>query len=343
MKVLLNTMYITQPDMYLSTQGDTIVVLKDKKKLLQRPFHEIQDIVLFTYLGMSPELVRRCLEHGIGIAYMTPHGRLIGRLQSMSQGNILLRRTQYRIADDSEKALKIVKPIIAAKIYNEKWTVERYIRQYSERINITSLQEVSKKLTESLQNVASATSMSALRGLEGNAQAIYFSCFDTMILNQKAAFQFKIRSRRPPLTRVNALLSFLYAVLSNDIASALETVGLDAYAGFMHVDRPGRISLALDLVEEFRAALVDRFVLSIINRKLIGERDFIVEDNGAVFLNDTGRRLVLSAWQKRKQELITHPFLNEKMSWGILPFIQASLLARYLRQDLDAYPAFFWK
>ena len=343
MKELLNTLYITQPDMYVATQGECIVVLKDKKVLLRRPFHEFQDIVLFTYLGMSPELIRRCLEHGIGIAYMTPHGRLIGRFCGKSKGNILLRRTQYRVADDACASLHIAKSMIAAKIYNEKWTVERYIRQYKERVDISPLQAVSKTLTDMLQKVEYVTSAEELRGIEGSAQATYFSCFDTMILNQKEAFQFNRRSRRPPLTRVNALLSFLYAVLSNDIASALEGVGLDAYAGFMHVDRPGRVSLALDVVEELRAPLVDRMVLSVINRKILGPTDFTVEANEVVLLHDEGRRKILSEWQKRKQEVITHPFLQEKMPWGLVPHIQASLLARYLRHDLDAYPPFFWK
>lgn len=343
MKQLLNTLYITKPDVYLATQGENIVIRQSDNIIARYPFHNLQDIVLFSYLGMSPKLLERCINYGIGVAYLSTNGRLIARLQGKSSGNILLRRTQYRIADNEKESLAIARNIILAKIYNEKWTLERYIRQYEQRIDIKALKVASKDLSEMLNKVKNAGSMETLRGVEGSAQVVYFSCFDNIILNQKKDFQFKVRSRRPPLNRVNALLSFLYAVLSNDIASSLEAVGLDAYAGFMHVDRPGRVSLALDLVEEFRATIVDRFVLSIINKKIIEAKDFDVETNDAVMLNDTGRRKVISKWQERKKEEITHPYLNEKVSWGLVPFIQANLLARYLRNDLDAYPPFFWK
>jgi CRISPR-associated protein Cas1 len=343
MKQLLNTLYITTPDVYLGTQGENIVIRQDDAIIARCPFHNLQDVVLFSYLGMSPKLLERCMKYGIGVAYLSPNGRLIARLKGMSTGNILLRRTQYRVADDPLQSLEIVRNIIAAKLYNEKWTVERYIRQYSQRIQTDHLQLSSQKLTEMMEKVKQAESIDMLRGLEGSAQVVYFSCFDAMILNQKEDFQFGIRSRRPPRNRVNALLSFLYAVLSNDVASALETAGLDAYVGFMHVDRPGRVSLALDLVEELRATVVDRLVLSLINKKVVEAADFNVESNGAVMLNDEGRRKVIVKWQERKKENITHPYLNEKISWGLVPFIQSSLLARYLRHDLDAYPPFFWK
>lgn len=343
MKTILNTLYITDPEMYLAAQGETILIKKNNELLQRYPLHNLRDIVLFTYLGMSPKLVQQCMAYGIGIAYMTPRGRFIGRLQGMSRGNILLRRTQYRMADAEAMALPIAISCIAAKVYNEKWTIERYIRQYAARLDTTQLERVSATLTAMLAEIRNVSSLDELRGFEGRAQAAYFSCMDTLILNQKGDFQFLSRSRRPPLTRVNAVLSFLYAVLANELASALETVGLDAYAGFMHVDRPGRVSLALDMMEEFRAPLVDRLVLSMINRKSIQAGDFQVEANESVFLTDTGRRAVLSLWQKRKQEIITHPYLNEKMPWGLVPFVQATLLARYIRSDLDAYPSFFWK
>lgn len=343
MRKLLNTLYITKPDVYLATQGDNIVVREQQKTLARYPLHNLQDIVLFTYLGISPQLMERCMEHGIGIAYLSAKGRLIARIQGKSKGNILLRRTQYRIADDPDRSIGIVRNIIAAKLYNEKWVIERYIRQYAYRIDSRRLQACSMQLTEMLEKVRGASAADTLRGFEGSAQAIYFSCFDDMILNQKDDFSFGIRSRRPPLNRVNALLSFLYAVLSNDVASALETVGLDAYAGFMHADRPGRASLALDLVEELRAPVADRFVLSLINKKVVDAGDFNSESNGAVMLNESGRKKVIVKWQERKKEELTHPYLKEKISWGLVPFIQASLLARYLRNDLDAYPPFLWK
>lgn len=343
MKVLQNTLYVMTPDIYLATTGENVVLKKDGETLGRYPLHNIQDIVTFSYSGISPKLLERCMEQGIGIAFMTSHGRLISRMQGRSQGNILLRREQYRLCDDIERALAVAKHVITAKIYNEKWTLERYIRQYSERLDTKRLKSVSNTLTAYSKQCSSAANMAHLRGIEGVAQSEYFSVFDDMILNQKETFQFTTRSRRPPLDRVNALLSFMYSVLANDVASALESVGLDAYAGVMHVDRPGRISFALDLLEELRSPLVDRFVLSLINRKLVNANDFSEESNGAVLMNDEARRAVIAKWQERKKETLVHPFLEEKIPWGLVPFVQALLYARFLRGDLDAYPPFMWK
>lgn len=343
MKVLQNTLYIMTPDIYLATAGENVVLKKEGEILGRYPLHNIQDIVTFAYSGISPKLLERCMEQGIGIAFMTSHGRLISRMQGRSQGNILLRREQYRLCDDAERALVVAKHVITAKIYNEKWTLERYIRQYSERLDTNHLKSISNTLTAYSKQCMSATNMAHLRGIEGVAQSEYFSVFDDMILNQKEAFQFTTRSRRPPLDRVNALLSFMYSVLANDVASALESVGLDAYAGVMHVDRPGRISFALDLLEELRSPLVDRFVLSLINRKVINDKDFSEESNGAVLMYDEARRTVIAKWQERKKETLVHPFLEEKIPWGLVPFVQALLYARFLRGDLDAYPPFMWK
>lgn len=343
MKVLQNTLYVMTPDIYLATTGENVVLKKDGETLGRYPLHNIQDIVTFAYSGISPKLLERCMEQGIGIAFMTSHGRLISRMQGRSQGNILLRREQYRLCDDIERALAVAKHVITAKIYNEKWTLERYIRQYSERLDTKRLKSVSNTLTAYSKQCSSAANMAHLRGIEGVAQSEYFSVFDDMILNQKETFQFTTRSRRPPLDRVNALLSFMYSVLANDVASALESVGLDAYAGVMHVDRPGRISFALDLLEELRSPLVDRFVLSLINRKVVNANDFSEESNGAVLMNDEARRAVIAKWQERKKETLVHPFLEEKIPWGLVHFVQALLYARFLRGDLDAYPPFMWK
>lgn len=343
MRKLLNTLYITLPDVYLAVSGENIVIKQDDSILARYPFHNLEDIVLFSYLGMSPKLIQKCMEYGIGICYLTPTGRFIARLRGESKGNILLRRKQYRIVDDEKESLDISKNIICAKIYNEKWTIERYIRQYENRIDTTYLKDSSKYLTGLLERVVQVDNVKELRGIEGVAQARYFSCFDEMILNQKEDFKFEIRSRRPPLNPMNAMLSYIYSILSNDIASALESVGLDSYAGFMHTDRPGRISLALDLVEEFRAPIADRFVLSLINMNQIKGNDFIYEDNGAVLIKDDAKRRIITLWQERKQKTLTHPFLNEKIEWGLVPHSQALLLARYLRGDLDGYPAFMWK
>lgn len=343
MRHLQNTLYITLPDVYLSVSGENIVVKQDDSILVRYPFHNIEDIVLFSYLGMSPKLIEKCMDYGIGICYLTPTGRFVARLKGQSKGNILLRRKQYRVADDCKISLEVSKNIISAKVYNERWTVERYIRQYENRIDTKYLDEASKRLADLVTRAREAKDMEELRGIEGIAQSNYFSCFDEMILNQKDDFKFEIRSRRPPLNPVNALLSFIYTILSNDVASALESVGLDAYAGFMHTDRPGRVSLALDIVEEFRAPIADRFVLSLINKNQIKKKDFIFEGSGAVTLKEDSRKEVIRLWQEQKKNTITHPFLNEKIEWGLVPFSQAMLLSRYLRDDLDSYPPFLWK
>lgn len=343
MKVLKNTLYVTSPDVYVGKQGETIVVKKDKAILGRVPLHNLENVVLFNYVGMSPALLEECHGMGVSVAYLTPNGRLIGRFQGSSKGNILLRRVQYRISDDPEASCNIARNMILAKIYNQKWIMERYIRQYESRIDTKHLEIESKQLGVFLSRVKECRSLDELRGIEGIAQERYFSCFDEMILNQKKEFIFGTRSRRPPMTRVNALLSFYYSVMGNDLASALETVGLDSYAGFMHVDRPGRISLALDMLEEFRGCVVDRFVLSLINQRIVNAKDFVIESSGAVVLTEMGRKKTLIKWRERKNEVITHPFLNEKIAWGLMPYVQANLLARYLRGDLDAYPPFFWK
>lgn len=343
MKQLLNTLYITLPNVYLATSGENIVIKQNGKILVRYPCHNLQDIVLFSYLGMSPKLIQKCMDYGIGISYLTPTGRFIARLKGESKGNILLRRRQYRMADDKELCLEISKNIVFAKIYNERWTLERYIRQYNQRIDIKHLKYSSESLAELLKKVIQVDSMDKLRGLEGTAQSIYFGCFNDMILNQKETFEYNGRTRRPPLDPVNAMLSYVYSILSNDVASALEAVGLDAYAGFMHTDRPGRISLALDIVEELRAPLGDRFVLALINTNQISKDDFVYQDNGAVLIKDNSRKKIIKLWQERKKETLTHPFLKEKIKWGLVPFVQALLLSRYLRDDLDGYPPFTWK
>jgi CRISPR-associated protein Cas1 len=343
MRNLKNTLYITLPDVYLAVSGENIIVKRENNILARYPFHNLEDVVLFSYLGMSPKLIKKCMDYGIGICYLTPTGRFIGRLKGESKGNILLRRRQYRVADDEAESVAIAKNIICAKIYNEKWTIERYIRQYDNRIDTVQLKKSSGYLSELLRKSSQALDLSELRGMEGLAQVTYFSCFNDMILNQKEDFQFDRRTRRPPLNPINAMLSYIYSILSNDVASALESVGLDAYAGFMHSDRPGRVSLALDLMEEFRSPIADRFVLSLINTNQIKKDDFIYQDNGAVLIKDDSKRLIIKLWQERKQRTIIHPFLKEKTEWGLVPFLQAMLLSRFLRGDLDGYPPFMWK
>lgn len=285
----------------------------------------------------------KCVDNNISICFLTPNGRFRARVIGRSYGNVLLRKKQYEISMDELECIKIARNFILGKVYNQKWLIERYIREYPLRLQEEELRNASKQLTEYMDYVKKCTDLDTLRGFEGKAQVCYFQVFNELILNQKNDFVFNGRNRRPPLDRVNCLLSFVYTLLCNEIASALETIGLDSYVGFMHQDRPGRTSLALDLIEEFRAPIADRFVLSIINRSQIMADDFEISENGAVLIKDEARKKVLSEWQKRKQEKLRHPFLDEKIPWGLVPYAQAMLLARYLRDDLNEYPPFFWK
>lgn len=343
MRQLLNTLYVTRPNAYLSLAGENIVIKEENQIIGRYPLHNIEGIVVFSNLGMSPQLMEKCVDDLISVCFLTPYGRFRARVVGKSYGNVLLRKEQYKVSMDATECVKISKNIIIGKIYNEKWLVERYIREYPLRIHEQLLKDISNKLTEYMDNVKNCTDLDTLRGFEGKAQVCYFQGFNELILNQKEDFIFDGRNKRPPQDPVNSLLSFTYTLLSNEVASALETVGLDSYVGFMHQDRPGRISLALDLVEELRAPVADRFVLSLINRYQVKAEDFTFSDNGSVLIKDETRKKILSEWQKRKQEELKHPFLDEKIPWGLVPFSQAMLLARYLRGDLDEYPPFFWK
>jgi CRISPR-associated protein Cas1 len=284
-----------------------------------------------------------CASRNISLSFMTSHGRFLARVTGEVKGNVTLRREQYRIADDPINSLIIAKNFVSSKIYNSKWIIERAIRDYPLRLDIEKLKSKSKLLGNSLHRARNAIDDGQLRGIEGEAASIYFSIFDDLILQQKDKFKFNGRTKRPPLDNVNAMLSFAYSMLAGMYASALETVGLDPYVGFLHKDRPGRASLALDLMEELRAVFADRFVLTLINKRIINESGFMQKENGAVFMVDRARKDFLSAWQNKKQEIIIHPFLEEKIEWGIVPFVQSMLLARYIRGDLDEYPPFFWK
>lgn len=343
MRQLLNTLYITNPDVYLGLRGENIIILHDDKNIGRFPLHNLESVVVFSRLGMSPQLMAKCVENNISICFLTPNGRFKARIIGKNNGNVILRKKQYKFSMYEEESLKISKNFIIGKIYNEKWIIERYIRDYPLRLQTEKLKEASKNLSRYLKESNKSKNLDELRGYEGKAQVSYFQVFDELILNQKEDFYFRDRNKRPPLDRVNSLLSFTYTLLANDVASALETVGLDSYVGFMHQDRPGRISLALDLMEEFRAPIADRFVLSLINRKQVKPDDFDIKESEAVLISDEARKLILSEWQKRKQDKLNHPFLNEKIPWGLVPHSQALLLARYLRGDLKEYPPFFWK
>lgn len=343
MRKLLNTLYVTQPDTYLALDGDNVLLLKDDEKLGRLPLHNLESIVSFGYTGASPALMGYCADRNISITFLTQSGRFLARVIGESQGNVILRKTQYRTSDNEEEAMKIARNFITGKVYNHKWILERMTRDYPLRIDVEQFKSVSGQLSDILREVRSSNNLETLRGWEGQAAVHYNRVFDQMILQQKEDFFFHGRSRRPPKDNVNAMLSFAYTLLAKDTAAALETVGLDAYVGFMHQDRPGRASLALDLMEELRGIYADRFVLSLINRKEVTSSDFVTKENGAVLMTDEARKMFLKAWQTKKQESITHPYLGEKISWGLVPYVQALLLARFLRGDLDEYPPFLWK
>ncbi len=343
MKKLLNTLYITTPDRYLSLDGENIVITADRQEIARVPLHNLERIMAFGCSGASPALMGKCVSESRELVFMTRSGKFLARVEGEVNGNVLLRRTQYRIADNPLQSLAIARNIIAAKLYNSRWTLERTMRDHEMRIDVSLFTEKSHYLQKAIQTAMSAPDADSLRGIEGEAASVYFSVFNDMILQQKDDFQFTVRSRRPPLDRVNAMLSFAYALCTSMCASALEAVGLDPYVGFLHTDRPGRRSLALDLVEEFRALMCDRFVLTLINKRTMVPAHFEQREDGAVLLNDEGRKVLLTTWQKRKDDELRHPFLEEKVQWGMLPYAQALLLARFLRGDLDTYPPFLWK
>ena len=343
MRKLLNTLYALSEDIYLSLDGENIVANKEKQELARYPLHTLQNIVSFSYAGLSPALMGACASRNIGIALCSPRGKFLARICGSSNGNVLLRRQQYRIADDPQQSCQIARCMIFGKLYNCRWSIERIRRDHGMRVDSLRLAAVSAQLKELLPKVLAETSLDTLRGLEGNGANAYFSIMDQLILNSSDTFRFSGRNRRPPLDPVNALLSFAYSMLAHDCASALETHGLDAYAGFLHRDRPGRTSLALDIMEELRPCMADRFVLTLINNRVMQESDFIRQQSGAVFLNDAGRRKFFKHWQEKKQETLMQPYLAEKLPWGMIPYVQAQLLARYIRGDLDAYPPFLWK
>ncbi|MCD5001100.1 type I-C CRISPR-associated endonuclease Cas1 [Enterococcus saccharolyticus] len=343
MRRLLNTLFVTNPDHYLSLDGDNIVLKHENSIVGRVPSHNVESIVTFGYTGASPSLMGYCAKRNISITFLDQNGRFRARVIGSSQGNVTLRKEQYRVSDDEHRSVKIARNFILGKVYNNRWMLERTTRDHGLRIDLERFKLVSKNLGETLPAIQSCEDLDELRGLEGQAAVMYNSLFNELILQQKDDFYFYGRTRRPPKDNVNAMLSFAYTLLANDVASALETVGLDAYVGFLHRDRPGRVSLALDVMEDLRGVYADRFVLSLINKKVMTKDDFLTKENNAVTMTDDGKRKFIQNWQQKKQEKITHPYLGEKISWGLVPYSQALLLARYLRGDLDAFPPFFWK
>lgn len=343
MRKLLNVLYVTTPEAYISKDGENVLVLVGDETKLRIPVHNLEGIVCFGYTGASPALMHLCAERKVGLSFHTPSGRFLAKVVGPTSGNVLLRRKQYNTADCDSESLQYAKSFVFGKVFNCRCVLQRFLRDHGEKGTFSNMREAVKLLSLQLQKVMNCTNIDTLRGLEGEAARAYYGVFNDLILENREAFYFNGRSRRPPQDLTNAVLSYLYTLLAHECRSALETVGLDPQVGFLHKERPGRPSLALDLMEELRPYLVDRLTLSLINNRQIDHKGFIIKETGGVIMNEEMRKLIIASWQKRKQEEIIHPFLGDKFAIGLIPYAQAMLLARHLRGDLDAYPPFLMK
>jgi CRISPR-associated protein Cas1 len=342
-KQLLNTLYVTTQGAYLAREGETVLVRVDQETVLQVPIHTLSSVVCFGRVSASPPLMGLCAEHGVALAFFTMSGRFLARVQGPVSGNVLLRREQYRRSEDESKAAEIARSVVVGKIANCRTILLRGAREKPTMPASADLEASALRLSRLVEELERPKPLDVVRGHEGDAARVYFEVFDHLVTESKDAFFFRTRSRRPPLDNLNALLSFLYTLLTHDVAAALEGVGLDPAVGYLHRDRPGRPSLALDLVEELRPVIADRLALSLINRRQVKSEGFHATESGAVEMDDVTRKNVLVAYQKRKQEEIVHPFLKERVAFGIVPHTQAMLLARHLRGELDGYPSFLWR
>ena len=343
MRRLLNTLYVTTQGSYLNREREEVVVQTEGATRLRVPIHTLEGIVCFGQVSCSPWLIELCGKRGVDITFLSLYGRFWGRVVGPASGNVLLRREQYRQADDLLKSAEIARAIVAAKVANSRGVLQRAVRDYPEKLGAVHLEDAVRRLGSVLKELQEPAALDTVRGREGEAARHYYAAFDHLIVVQGDDFRFTERSRRPPLDNINALLSFLYTLLMRDVASAVQAVGLDPQAGFLHRDRPGRLGLALDLMEELRSFVADRLALSLVNRQQITGAGFRRTESGAVVMEEGTRKEVIVAYQKRKQNEIEHPFLGEKVPIGLLPFTQSLLLARYLRGDIDGYPPFFWR
>ncbi len=343
MKKHLNTLFVTTQGAYLSKEGENIVVKVENAVRLRMPIHLLSSVVCFGNVLCSPFLLGFCAEKGVCVSFLTEHGRFLARVLGPVSGNVLLRREQYRKADDQKSTVDVARNVLVGKLANCRTVLQRALRDHADKVDVPALREALSGLTLGVERLGRESELDSLRGIEGNAANLYFGVFNELITAQKDDFVFEKRNRRPPLDNVNALLSFVYTLVMHDVRSALETVGIDPSVGFLHRDRPGRPGLALDMMEEFRPFLADRLVLSLINLKKIRGEGFKRTESGAVTMSDETRKEVLISYQNRKQEEIVHPFLDEKVSVGTLFHVQALLLARAIRGDLDGYPPFIWK
>lgn len=343
MKKLLNTLFVTTQGAYLAKEGEAVLVNVERQTRLRLPIHTLDGIVCFGNVACSPFLLGMCAERDVAVSFLTEYGRFLASVRGPASGNVLLRRIQYRKADDDTASSEIARAILTGKFANCRAVLQRVLRDHGDKVNAEAVESASAKIKEALRQVRSPLPLDVARGIEGDIARTYFNVFDHLILSCKDAFMFQNRNRRPPQDRVNCLLSFIYTLVMHDARSAIESVGLDPSVGFLHRDRPGRHGLALDLMEEFRPFLADRLALSLINLMQVKESGFTKTESGAVLMDDETRKTVLLAYQKRKQEEIVHPFTGEKMAVGLLLFMQALLLARLLRGDMDGYPAFIWR
>ena len=344
MRKLLNTLYVLSPDSYLALENQNVVIRQGGQESGRYPLLSLESILCFSNKGASVPLMAACAARGIQLSFLTGSGRYLCRVVSAERGNVLLRREQYRLADSPDKVLIYAKMILSAKMHNSILFLHRASREASDSAAVAQLTEAAARMEALKQQIASTADIPSLMGLEGSSSRVYFQAFDHMITQQKEAFHFHGRNKRPPLDQVNAMLSYGYTLLSGDCMAALEAVGLDACVGFLHQDHVGRYSLALDLTEEFRALIVDRFVIRLINLHAIRPEHFDTDTlTGAVLMNEAGKHAFLQAWQKKKQELFTHPTLRERMEWGLVPYAQAQLLARSVREQANVYHAFCWR
>lgn len=343
MRKMLNVLYVTNPEAYLSKDGENLVVRVSDEVVFRTPIHYLEGIVTFGHMGASPALLGMCVEKGVSVSFLTDYGKHLATVQGTPRGNVLLRRKQYRLADSEQESAALASAFIIGKIANCRTVLRRFLSDYKDKMETGEIEKIGKLMARNVLKLSKGPSLDEARGIEGETARNYFSVFDQLIVNQKNHFFMRGRNRRPPRDNVNALLSFLYTLLLHETKAALQTVGLDPYVGYLHRDRPGRLGLALDLMEEFRPYIADRLALNLINRQQITGSDFVQKESGGVIMSDSARKTLLEAWQKRKREELTHPFLEEKIPIGLLPYAQALLLARHLRGDMDRYPPFIWK
>ncbi len=343
MRKLMNVLYVTNPEAYLSKDGENLVVRVSDEEVFRVPIHCLEGVVTYGHMGASPALLGMCVEKGVAVSFLTQYGKHLATVQGVPQGNVLLRRKQYRWADSESESATLASAFIIGKIANCRTVLRRFVSDYGEKMETEDIEEAGRLMARNVLKLSKVPMLDEVRGIEGETARKYFSVFDKLIVHQKEQFYMRGRNRRPPLDNVNALLSFFYTLLLHETKAALQTVGLDPYVGYLHRDRPGRLSLALDLMEEFRPYMADRVVLSLINRQQVTWKDFIQKESGGIIVKEDSRKTLLEAWQKRKQEELTHPYLEEKIPVGLLPYTQALLLARHIRGDIDRYPPFIWK